>query len=717
MSVPDSMLTFAGRLASFAAAQLPKRRASNAKNQKTISWPHTSPSPEDLARAGFFYRPTASSADNVACFLCRKSLDGWEEEDSPVSEHLHHSPTCGWAVNAGIAQRKEDEHPVEEDPLSDELMEARKATFMDLWPHEGKRGWTCKMQKMVEAGWYYCPTPESDDFVSCAYCSLSLDGWEPKDNPLREHQRRSPDCAFFLLTSSASTKTSATATASKPTRTKKGRASKASRLSTQSTISIASEAPSNADISCGADDSIMTTGTVNTTASVPAKSKARKPTKSNKKTAVAKAPRTRTVKKDVVPDEDSVTASSEKATPKRSASPPPKETRGKKRSNAVMEESKYPDSHEEKQAIAEPAPKRRATRTRSSMAQLQSAPATVAHEEESHDLSMTDAQVATASETSTKTKGGRTSRKRPTSTRPAARVVSAASTASKASLRAELPDDEQIDAALNADLDRPLTDEEAGEEIEERPTKSRRLTRTRQVKAAASVAPVRKISRTTKKTVNKERLFSSSPELPVALPSSQASVVPAKEATPTPSPAPVKEATPTPSPQAPYKEVTPSPAPRGTAKEVLPSPSPQSSDAENQPPSSHPISSPSKHQPLSFPVTSTPIVSPSKRNIISGGLQTSFPWKSVDLENIFITSPSSRPWDVNKEDVGVDGTVSKAIELLTSPEKKMSVEEWIRHNSSVGEEIMRRECERMANKFEQEGVRALRALEGIQCVE
>jgi hypothetical protein len=38
---------------------------------------------------------------------------------------------------------------------------------------------------MVEAGWYFCPTQESDDFVTCAYCNLCLDGWEPKDDPLQ----------------------------------------------------------------------------------------------------------------------------------------------------------------------------------------------------------------------------------------------------------------------------------------------------------------------------------------------------------------------------------------------------------------------------------------------------------------------------------------------------------------------------------------------------
>ena len=71
-----------------------------------------------------------------------------------------------------------------ENPTGPRMSDARKATFSVGWPHENKRGWTCKIQKMVDAGWYYSPTPECDDFVSCVYCKLSLDGWEPKDNPL-----------------------------------------------------------------------------------------------------------------------------------------------------------------------------------------------------------------------------------------------------------------------------------------------------------------------------------------------------------------------------------------------------------------------------------------------------------------------------------------------------------------------------------------------------
>jgi hypothetical protein len=98
-----------------------------------------------------------------------------------------------------------------EDPTSDRIAQARQATFGDQWPHDGKRGWVCQSEKvvfdmlsipkrsflaswtcnlifcpwqMVEGGWYFCPTEESNDLASCAYCKLSLDGWEPKDDPL-----------------------------------------------------------------------------------------------------------------------------------------------------------------------------------------------------------------------------------------------------------------------------------------------------------------------------------------------------------------------------------------------------------------------------------------------------------------------------------------------------------------------------------------------------
>lgn len=143
-------------------------------------------------------------------------------------------------------------------------------------------------------------------------------------------------------------------------------------------------------------------------------------------------------------------------------------------------------------------------------------------------------------------------------------------------------------------------------------------------------------------------------------------------------------------------------------KQTTPSPSPQPSDAENQPPSSRPstsrppVFSPSRQETTRVPLApSTPTISPSKRNAT---LQSSLPWKAVDLESVFLLA--------NKDK---ENFVVKSI--LTSAEKKMTVEEWVAWNAENAEEKLRRECDRMVGIFELEGGRAMRTLEGIECVE
>ena len=71
-------------------------------------------------------------------------------------------------------------------------------------------------------------------------------------------------------------------------------------------------------------------------------------------------------------------------------------------------------------------------------------------------------------------------------------------------------------------------------------------------------------------------------------------------------------------------------------------------------------------------------------------------------------------------DMGVFGVASGAAagqSILTSPEKKMSVEEWIRFKAARAEEGLRGECERLVGRFEAEGMRALGALEGVEVLE
>ena len=156
---------------------------------------------------------------------------------------------------------------------------------------------------------------------------------------------------------------------------------------------------------------------------------------------------------------------------------------------------------------------------------------------------------------------------------------------------------------------------------------------------------------------------------------------------------------------------------RATPKPISPR---QSSDAENAPPSSRaselrpPLatSSPPKSQTTRIPLAaSTPTTFPSKHDISK--LQSSFPWTAVDFENFCSTA------DVDKDNGASDvSTVVDGVDKgLPTPEKAMTVEQWILFNAKRGEEKLRSHCERLVGKFEGEGVRALKALEGLACVD
>jgi hypothetical protein len=51
---------------------------------------------------------------------------------------------------------------------------------------------------------------------------------------------------------------------------------------------------------------------------------------------------------------------------------------------------------------------------------------------------------------------------------------------------------------------------------------------------------------------------------------------------------------------------------------------------------------------------------------------------------------------------------------LSSPEKKMSVEEWVRYQAEQGEAELRRKCERMVEAFERQGMKAMESLSGVK---
>ncbi|KAF4126526.1 Inhibitor of Apoptosis domain [Geosmithia morbida] len=421
--------TYDGRLASF---QKNKKRGSTAKGSKALNWPHKTITAESLARAGFYFQPWADNPDNVVCFLCHKSMDGWEAGDDPLREHLKHSPECGWAVTAAIEAEIETYQLMH--PLESTMMEARKATFAGLWPHDGKRAWKCKTKQLVEAGWRYTPTLDSDDNATCAYCGLGLDGWEPGDKPYEEHEKRSPSCLFFTLSRQP-----------KKGRGKTAHASKASRVSTQST---ATEAPSMADTTAAtADDTFMTTVSTATTQGAK-KSRSKKgtatkgsKTKAQKEASVIDSDEAQNL--EIPEPQEELAASSPPPPP-----PPPaakKPVRGKKRGSEAVNESTLTITSEA------PARKKRAPKARGSTA-IESS--TVEPSSEDHDMAV---DAAPAPKKTTGRKKGSTVRK--ASVRSSASSVGSIS--SLKSLPPQFPDDDEIERQLEADLERPLTDDEA----------------------------------------------------------------------------------------------------------------------------------------------------------------------------------------------------------------------------------------------------------------
>uniref|UniRef100_A0A8C2BXS1 Baculoviral IAP repeat containing 5a n=1 Tax=Cyprinus carpio TaxID=7962 RepID=A0A8C2BXS1_CYPCA len=74
--------------------------------------------------------------------------------------------------------------------------ENRLQTFVG-WPFE--EGCICTPQNMAKAGFIHTPSDNSPDIAQCFFCLKELEGWEPEDDPEKEHKTHSPTCDFILL--------------------------------------------------------------------------------------------------------------------------------------------------------------------------------------------------------------------------------------------------------------------------------------------------------------------------------------------------------------------------------------------------------------------------------------------------------------------------------------------------------------------------------------
>ena len=76
---------------------------------------------------------------------------------------------------------------------------ARMLTFKH-WPFSEDTGATCTPDKMAEAGFYCCGGENEPDLAKCYFCRKELDGWEPEDDPWKEHASHARgNCAYVNL--------------------------------------------------------------------------------------------------------------------------------------------------------------------------------------------------------------------------------------------------------------------------------------------------------------------------------------------------------------------------------------------------------------------------------------------------------------------------------------------------------------------------------------
>uniref|UniRef100_A0A8I6GLK0 Baculoviral IAP repeat-containing protein 5 n=1 Tax=Rattus norvegicus TaxID=10116 RepID=A0A8I6GLK0_RAT len=76
------------------------------------------------------------------------------------------------------------------------LKDHRISTFKN-WPF--LEDCSCTPERMAEAGFIHCPTENEPDLAQCFFCFKELEGWEPDDNPIEEHRKHSPGCAFLTV--------------------------------------------------------------------------------------------------------------------------------------------------------------------------------------------------------------------------------------------------------------------------------------------------------------------------------------------------------------------------------------------------------------------------------------------------------------------------------------------------------------------------------------
>jgi hypothetical protein len=186
--------------------------------RRTFShWPHrTIPSSSEMIEAGFF---NCNVGDRVICIYCNLICQQWTPHtDDPCEVHKTLSPNCIYvkcklirpaassivivnetasgATSANQLSTSNNIDPVRSNeivftaacnPAYTEI--PKRCASYATWPTENLP----PVDDLVRAGFFYTGTKT---IITCFYCNGSLQNWGPNDNPMIEHARWFPHCAY-----------------------------------------------------------------------------------------------------------------------------------------------------------------------------------------------------------------------------------------------------------------------------------------------------------------------------------------------------------------------------------------------------------------------------------------------------------------------------------------------------------------------------------------
>ncbi|CAF4092982.1 unnamed protein product, partial [Rotaria magnacalcarata] len=174
------------------------------------------PSSAQMIEAGFF---TCNVGDRVICIYCNLTCQQWTPHtDDPCDVHKTLSPNCIY-VKAKLIRPAASSIIIVNENSTANTLDIRSGTASNLGPlrsndivftascnptyseipkrHESYATWPSDdlppVDGFVRAGFFYTGTKT---IVTCFYCNGSLQNWGPNDNPMIEHARWFPHCAY-----------------------------------------------------------------------------------------------------------------------------------------------------------------------------------------------------------------------------------------------------------------------------------------------------------------------------------------------------------------------------------------------------------------------------------------------------------------------------------------------------------------------------------------